>query len=85
MKQNTRLKYKSVEHYEEIVKINLCRYFYKFTIIRNIYKPRINNLWIDRLSSSYIHFEANVKNQECVDYKISWTTYLSTMANQNLN
>ncbi len=85
MNKNKRLKYKSVEHYEETVKIDLCRYFYKFSIIREIYKPRINNLWIDRLSESHIHFEANVKNHEKVDFKISWVAYLATMANQNLN
>lgn len=85
MEENKRLKYKTIEHYEEIVKLNLCRHFYKFYILKNVYQPKKDNLWIDRLSASHIHFEANVKNHEGVDFKIRWSTYLAVMANQSLN
>lgn len=85
MNENIPLKYRTVEHYEEIVKLNLCRHFYKFYILKNVYQPKKDNLWIDRLSTSHIHFEANVKNYEGVDFKIRWSTYLAVMANQQLN
>lgn len=85
MNENKRLKYNTVGHYEELVKLNLCRYFYKFYILKNVYHPKKDNLWIDRLSVSHIHFEANVKNYEGVDFKIKWSTYLAVMANQTLN
>jgi hypothetical protein len=85
MNESKLLKYRTVEHYEEIVKLNLCRHFYKFYILKNVYHPKKDNLWIDRLSASYIHFEANVKNYEGVDFKIRWSTYLAIMANQSLN
>lgn len=54
-------------------------------MIKNVFQPKRGNLWIDRLSNSHIHFEANVKNYESVDYKIKWSTYLAVMANQQLN
>ena len=85
MQGNRKLKYISIENYQELVKVNLCRHFYKYFVIKNVYSPKRKNLWIDRLSETYIHFEANVKNTEEVDYKIKWTTYLAVMANQNLN
>ena len=85
MNENTPLKYRTVEHYEEIVKLSLYRHFNKFYILKNVYHPKKDNLWIDRLSSSHIHFEANVKNYEGVDFKIRWSTYLAVMANQKLN
>ena len=71
--------------YEAIIKSNLCMYFQKFHIIRNVYLPKYENLWIDRLTEEFIHFEANVKNYDSVDFKIQWTTYLAVMANQHLN
>ena len=85
MNENKPLKYRTIEHYEEILKLNLCRHFYKFYILKNVYHPKKDNLWIDRLSTSHIHFEANVKNYEGVDFKIRWSTYLAVMANQTLN
>lgn len=85
MEENKPLKYRTVEHYEEMVKLNLCRYFNNFFILNNVYQPKKDNLWIDRLSTSHIHFEANVKNHEGVDFKIRWSTYLAVMANQSLN
>lgn len=85
MNENKRLKYRTLEHYEAIVKFNLCRHFYTFFILNNVHRPKEDNLWIDRLTVSHIHFEANVKNREGVDYKIRWTTYLAVMANQQLN
>lgn len=85
MNENKRLKYNTVRHYEELVKLNLCRHFDAYYILKNTYSPKKDNLWIDRLSASYIHFEANVKNHDCVDFKIRWSTYLAVMANQSLN
>ncbi len=85
MRENKKLKYISVDNYEEIIKTNLCRYFGRYVILKNIYSPKRNHLWIYKLSEEYIHFEANVKNKETVDYKIKWRTYLAVMANQNLN
>jgi hypothetical protein len=85
MNESKRLKYKTVEHYEELVKLNLCTHFNKFYILNNICHPKKENLWVDRLSTTHIHFEANVKNLECVDFKIKWTTYLAVMANQSFN
>ena len=85
MKENKRIMCSGLKHYEEIIKINLCRYFNKFYVIKNVFQPKRSNLWINRLTSSFIHFEANVKNNDTVDYKIKWTTYLAVLANKNLN
>ena len=46
------LNYVSLEHYQEIVKINLSRHGYR--ILKNVTKPRYKNLWIEKLSDKYI-------------------------------
>jgi len=55
------LNYVSLEHYEELVKLNLCRHGYR--ILKNVSKPRNKNLSIERLSDKYIHFEAKCDNK----------------------
>jgi hypothetical protein len=85
MNENKRLKYRTVENYEALIKLNIYRHFYKFSVIKNIYHHKKDNLWIDRLTQSYIHFEANSKGFDTVDFKMRWSTYLAIMANQSLN
>jgi hypothetical protein len=82
---NKNLNKQIVEGYEILIKTNLCIYFQRFHVLKNVYLPKNENLWIDRLTEEFIHFEANVKNYDSVDFKIEWTTYLAVMANQNLN
>ena len=82
---NKNINIDQVEGYEILIKSNLCRYFQRFHVLRNVYLPKNENLWIDRLTEEYIHFEANVENYDSVDFKIQWTTYLAVMANQYLN
>ena len=78
------LNYVSLEHYQELVKLNLCRYGYR--ILKNVSKPRNKNLSIEKLSDKYIHFEAKCDNKiKKSHYKLEWKTYLIIMANQNLN
>ena len=85
MNRNKRSNYSGIEHFEGMIKIQLCRYFNQFYILNNVHQPKVQNLWIDQLSQDYIHFEANVQNEDCVDYKLRWTTYLAVMANHHLN
>ncbi len=85
MQENKRLKYRTVEHYEELIKLNIIRHFSRFAVIKNIFHLKKHNFWIDRLTESYIHFEANSKGFDCVDYKMKWTTYLAVMANQSIH
>jgi hypothetical protein len=85
MKKNKRLIISGLKNYEELLKINLCKHFNRYIILKNVYQPKRFNLWIDRLSEDYIHFEANVKNNDSVDFKLQWSTYLAVMANQHLN
>jgi hypothetical protein len=82
---NKKLNNTIVEGYEQLIKFSLCNYFQNFHVLRNVYKPKYDNLWIDRLTEDYIHFEANVKNFDSVDFKIKWTTYLAVTAKQHLN
>lgn len=78
------LNYVSLEHYQELIKLNLCRHGYR--ILKNVTKPRNKNLSIEKLSDKYIHIEAKCdKNTKKSHYKIEWKTYLILMSNQNLN
>ena len=78
------LNYVSLEHYQELVKLNLCRHGYR--ILKNVSKPRNKNLSIEKLSDKYIHIETKCDNKNNKShYRIQWKTYLIIMANQNLN
>jgi hypothetical protein len=85
MNRQKRPSYSGIQHFEGMIKIQLCWYFNRFYILKNVHLPKVQNLWIDQLSKDYIHFEANVNNQDCVDYKMKWSTYLAVMANHHLN
>ena len=78
------LNYVSLEHYQELVKLNLCRHGYR--ILKNVTKPRNKNFSIEKLSDKYIHCEVKCDNKTKKSYyKIEWKTYLIILANQNLN
>ena len=85
MNRQNRPNYSGIQYFQEMIKVQLCRYFNQFYILNNVYDPKIRNLWIDRIDNEYIYFEANVQNFDTVDFKIRWTTYLAVMANYHLN
>jgi hypothetical protein len=78
------LNYVSLEHYQELIKLNLSRHGYR--ILKNVTKPRNKNLWVEKLSDKYIHLTVKCDNKtKKSHFKIEWKTYLIVISNQNLN